>query len=57
MQMKNKDVEYPLPVVKVNSVGKLEDNHTRMKGMNEEEQGNVIVSTHPQEDMDTLRIY
>ena len=55
--MKNKDVEYPLPVVKANGMGKLEDNHTRMKGMNDKEKGNVIVPTHPQEDVDMLRIY
>ena len=37
MSIRNKDKEYPLPVVRVNGVGKLEDKHTRMKGMNDEE--------------------
>ena len=34
---RTKSMEHPLPVVKVNGVGKSEDKHARMKGMYNEE--------------------
>ena len=55
-EWRTKDNEYPLPVVRTNSVGKLEDKHARMKGMYNEKKGNVIVPTHPKEDVDMSRI-
>ena len=47
-------MEYPLPVVRKNGVGNSKDKHMRMKGMYDEKQGNVIVPTHPEEDVNTM---
>ena len=48
-------MKYPLPVVRENGVGRSENNHARVNRMNDENQRDIIVFTHPKEDMNTTR--
>ena len=48
-------MEYPLPVVKENGVGRSKSNHARVNRMNDEKQRNIIVLTHSKEDMNATR--
>ena len=48
-------MEYPLPVVRENGMGKSKDKHVRVKRMYYEKQRNIIIPTHPEEDMKAMR--
>ena len=41
----------PLPVVRKNSMGESEDKYMRVKRMYYEEKRNIVVPTHPEEDV------
>ena len=46
---------YPLPVVRENGVGKSENEYARMERMYYKEKGDIVVSAHPEEDVNASR--
>ena len=48
-------MEYPLPVAKRNGIGKSKDNKMGMEQMNNKKTRHIVIATHPEKNMSTMR--